>query len=147
MINWFLNWVTRRPPDVNIRDNYLHRWWVIPRNRFFNIYLHHIMGNDHDQALHDHPWYNVSIPLRGRIMEFRPGGRQQVMYPGKVVFRRGVTCHRLEIEDGTDAWTLFITGPKYREWGFHCPKGWVIWTDFVDPNDEGEVGAGCGEHT
>src|SRR5690606_32105599 len=34
---------TRRGPDVIIggaHDPYLKRWWVIPRNRFFNIYLH-----------------------------------------------------------------------------------------------------------
>jgi hypothetical protein len=42
----------------------MRRWWVIPRNKFFNIYLHHFLHSDDDRALHDHPWWNVSILLR-----------------------------------------------------------------------------------
>lgn len=146
MIQWFINRITSRPPDVKIREDYLHRWWVMPRNRFFNIYLHHITGSDYDLALHDHPWWNVSIPLRGKVLEVRQDANI-VMQPGKVVFRRGSTPHRLEMGDGAEAWTLFLTGPKYRRWGFHCPKGWVHWEDFVDPLDKGKIGRGCGEHT
>jgi hypothetical protein len=44
------------------------------------------------------------------------------------------------------ALTLFITGPKVREWGFHCPQGFVHWRDFVHPDDPGGIGPGCGEH-
>lgn len=44
-------------------------------------------------------------------------------------------------------WTLFITGPKVREWGFHCPKGWRHWRDFCGvPTGEArgdEIGKGC----
>lgn len=28
------------------------------------------------------------------------------------------------------AWTLFITGPKVREWGLHCPQDWRHWRGF-----------------
>jgi hypothetical protein len=44
------------------------------------------------------------------------------------------------------AWTLFITGRRVRDWGFHCPKGWVPWQEFTDPTDSGRVGKGCGEY-
>ena len=39
-----------------IGKNYLSRWHIIPRNRYFNIYLHKFVGSDDDRALHDHPW-------------------------------------------------------------------------------------------
>lgn len=48
----------RRPPDVVIGGDaspYMRRWWVIPRNRRFNVYLHHFLRSDDDRALHDHP--------------------------------------------------------------------------------------------
>lgn len=38
-----------RPPDFVIGPNddpYMLRWWAIPRNRFFNIYLHHILHDN-----------------------------------------------------------------------------------------------------
>ena len=45
------------------------------------------------------------------------------------------------------AWTLFITGKKQREWGFHCPKGWMHWEKFTEggtPTDA-RNSLGCGE--
>ena len=134
-----------RAPDFLIgdpADPYLRRWWIIPRNRWFNIYLHHIRRPDDDRALHDHPWWNASIVLRGGYLEVRPIG-YKTRRPGSVVIRRPLTAHRLVPLSG-DCWTLFITGPRVREWGFHCPKGWVVWTDFVNMGSPGEVGPGCG---
>lgn len=71
--------VTRRAPDFVIgsaEDPYLLRWWIIPRNKVFNIYLHRFMRSDEDRALHDHPWSNLSILLRGCYAEhtIRAGG-------------------------------------------------------------------------
>ena len=43
-------------------------------------------------------------------------------------------------------WTLFITGPVVRDWGFHCPDaGWVFWKNFVDARDAGSIGRGCAQ--
>jgi hypothetical protein len=52
---------------------YLRRWWVIPRNRWFNIYLQEILQDDDDRALHDHPWVNCSIILRGSYQAMQRG--------------------------------------------------------------------------
>ena len=41
------------------------------------------------------------------------------------------------------AWSLFITGPVTREWGFHCPQGWRHWKDFTSYREVGEDGRGC----
>lgn len=140
----------RRPPDVVIgtEREYLRRWFVIPRNRFANIYLHQICADDDDRALHDHPWINCSILLKSAYVEhtIAPGGvhHRTQRKVGDVVFRGPRSAHRLELVDGVPCWTLFLTGPNVRSWGFHCPAGWRHWRDFTTPDGRG-VGAGCGE--
>ncbi len=136
-----------REPDLVIGDDYLRRWWVIPRNRAFNVYLHNIRTSDDDRALHDHPWINCSILLDGSYVEHTiPAGginRRVVRKAGELVFRMPGAAHRLEIAD-SPCWTLFVTGPTWRSWGFHCPRGWVHWRDFTSADGK-SVGRGCGE--
>ena len=136
-----------RAPDfiIGSRDNpYLHRWYVIPRNMRFNIYLHHFLRSDDDRALHDHPWWNISFLLSGRYIEVTPKGRF-LRKRFAVVFRRATASHRVELIDGP-LWTLFITGPKVREWDFWCPRGWRHWRDFVSNTPGGnEIGRGCND--
>lgn len=138
-----------RLPDVTIgghADPYLLRWWVIPRNKWFNIYLHRFLRSDDDRALHDHPWMWCSILLRGAYLEVtqRPGWQRcDLFFAGDIRFHRAKFAHRLEIDRRLETWTLFITGPVVREWGFHCPKGWRPWWKFVDKDDPGSIGPGC----
>lgn len=130
-------------PDLDIGPGYMHRWHVIPRNRWFNVYVHKIMKDDDDRALHDHPWASVSFMLRGIMREVMDGGRRRVLLPGIVPLYRSATFkHRLEVAKGP-VWTIFITGPRIREWGFWCPRGFVPWTQFVDSKDRGIKGRGC----
>lgn len=133
--------VTRRPPDFVIGVNYISRWWVIPRNKIFNIYLHQMTGSDDERALHDHPWMNLSIILRGGYNEITPKGTK-IRRAGDLILRRSVASHRLHL-NLSPTWSLFITGPVVREWGFHCPKGWRHWKDFTAPADRGQIGRGC----
>jgi hypothetical protein len=143
--------VTRRPPDVVIGGRerpYLLRWFVIPRNRVFNIYLHRFLRSDDDRALHDHPWWNLSILIDGSYTEHRiaAGGVHEkvVLHAGDSRLRlSGRIAHRVELHDGPCT-TLFITGPRYREWGFHCPdEGWIHWERFTASDDRGSTGKGC----
>lgn len=144
----------RRAPDFVIgtaASPYLLRWWAIPRNRWFNIYLHEITRSDDDRALHDHPWVNASILLQGGYIEHRilSGGVEQRIErrAGDAVARMPGAAHRLEVIPGERAITLFVTGPRVRQWGFHCPKaGWVHWKLFTAPGAVGQIGRGCGEH-
>jgi hypothetical protein len=142
----------RRPPDFVVGDRgmpYLRRWFVIPRNRVFNIYLHEFLRSDDDRALHDHPWPSVSLLLRGRLVEhtIAAGGihHHRAVQTGALRFRMPRFAHRIEIVPGESAWTLFITGPSVRAWGFHCPQGWRTWQDFTAPGKPGETGRGCSE--
>jgi len=131
-----------RKPDFIIGDNYLRRWWLIPRNRYFNIYLHEINKSDDDRALHDHPWWNLSIILKGCYDEVTPKGTF-VRKAGQFILRSGKALHRLVSPEGGHGVTLFITGPNYRSWGFACPNGWRHWREFCDTNYTGKIGKGC----
>lgn len=153
----------KRPPDFVIsRDDgtpYLRRWWLIPRNPIVNIYLHQFSGSDEDRALHCHPWISLSRILKGTYVEVKPVRQSQPgaldyapfgtiktrHFEGAWIFRRAKFRHRLVIDEGCECWTLFITGPVIRNWGFHCAKGWRRWQDFVSARDKGSVGRGCGD--
>lgn len=147
--------MTMRLPDFIIGpsdDPYLERWWIIPRNRWFNIYLHHFLRSDDDRALHDHRYVNVSVLLRGSYLEHLRDGRVllrkpwSVWAPWRLVFRLRTTAHRVALIDCAPVWTLFLTGPHVRNWGFWCEHGWKPWEEFVKVRPGGnEAGDGCGE--
>ncbi|WP_152982221.1 hypothetical protein [Prosthecomicrobium hirschii] len=152
-----LAWLSRRvaetrSPDVvigGVESPYLLRWWLIPRNPVCNLYLHLFLRSDDDRALHDHPWWNVSWLLKGAYTEhtIAAGGvhMRTVREAGAVKARRAGTAHRIELHAGP-CWTLFVTGPRLRDWGFHCPQGWRHWRDFTNPLDGGRtVGRGCAD--
>lgn len=143
--------VVCRQPDfiVGGRERpYLKRWWVIPRNPILNVFVHQFLRSDDDRALHDHPWASLSIILSGGYTEhtIAAGGinHRRVLAVGDWRARlTGRFAHRVELHDGP-CWTLFVTGPRYRSWGFHCPeRGWVHWEEFTAPHDKGEIGKGC----
>lgn len=161
----FLCWamrevVNKREPDIYIggrTNTYMERWYLIPHNRFFNVYLHHFLRSDDDRALHDHPWWNFSWLLKGEYEEvtadmdgvlqmamseddhqflreerLKPGGKRKVTRrkAGQMALRLAKKAHRIQLlKDAAGreqpVWTLFVTGPKLRVWGFWCREGWV----------------------
>lgn len=157
ILKWFKQLVSGRPHFLigDEADPYLLRWWLIPRNPVFNVYLHKFCRDDIDRALHDHPWVSLSVVLRGGYYEITegPDGTSQRRWfrAGSMIWRWATYRHRVELARGwtpekkpvIPCWTLFITGPKVRTWGFWCPKGFVPWTEFVNPHDSGQVGKGC----
>lgn len=133
---------------------YMLRWYLLPRNRRFNIYLHKFLRDDDDRALHDHPWWFVSIILKRGYTEVTENGEID-RRAGSIAFRPATHRHRVVLDKWTEfyagttvtepCWTLVATGRKHRTWGFWCPKGFVPWHQFVDAKDNGNVGRGCGE--
>lgn len=115
-----------RAPDLVIQEGgnvYMNRWWIIPRNRFFNVYLHDFKRSDDARALHDHPWlFNATYVLCGGYLEHTidRGGIERVrdVNTGQVRLRFGAAPHRIELRHVQSATTLFITGPVMRPWGF-----------------------------
>lgn len=142
---WAEKLMLSRNADFVIGDGYLFRWWVIPRNEMYNVYLHDIRKSDDDRAMHDHPWENTSLLISGGYIEHTPDGIFERKV-GDIVHRKPTDLHRLEVMPGQRAISLFATGPKVRNWGFQCPKAWVPWEEFTDPDNPAEIGRGCGEH-
>lgn len=107
-----------------IGQNYLQRFYLIPRNRYFNIYLHKFTGDDLREDLHDHPWNFISIMLRGGLLE------TTLTKSGWYVTRRvprflprfcgARRQHRFQLpRNKKSAVTLVFTGPRFRDWGFY----------------------------
>jgi hypothetical protein len=144
---------------------FLLRWFVGGEKHAWggNSYLHQFIRDDEDRALHDHPWWNLSILLGGQYIEhtIKPGGVhwRQLYKAGDAKLRSPQAAHRVELTYGTasgnhmnglpevaphlpawvrysdksPSWSLFITGPKQRPWGFHCPEaGWRSNREFSD---------------
>jgi hypothetical protein len=137
-------------------DPYMKRWWVIPRNAQFNVYLHQILKSDTDEALHDHPFDNTSFLLKGGYGEVMPvfnspdytfkadaPTQTRIRIAGDVVERSARDPHRLILTNDEPCISLFITGPIIREWGFYCPKGWTHWKDYSATANAGQKGLGC----
>jgi hypothetical protein len=152
-----------REPDFIIKDwgqDRMYRWFLIPRNKWINIYLHKLVNPDL-QDLHDHEYDNVSIVLKGGYFETTPVDKKDTtrLYfkatktrfrkPGSIIFRRAEWAHRLsplyrgagEIPYAkpivVPCWSLFITFRRRRNWGFHTRHGWVAFKDLGVPYEKG----------
>lgn len=165
----------------NSGDEYLRRWWVVQRNNYLNVYLHNMLRDD-DDVLHDHMYPSVSLVLTdgldevlcddprvyaemhptqpGEPVRYRYPTRRRVIHAGDIVWRSSRMAHQLIVNNkgpggAGEAWTLFITGPRIKEWGFWCPRGFRHWREYVsltqDPSVRGNgtgqsgKGVGCGE--
>jgi hypothetical protein len=93
---------------------YVIRWRL--ETKWFSIRLHHWLAPDDDRAHHDHPWDFVTFVLRGGYVDDSPAGRQHLKAP-QVQHRSALHRHTV-FPDSGGAWTLVLTGPKIRPWGF-----------------------------
>ena len=110
--------IYRRPDEL-----YLTRYYVM-KTKWFAIYIHKFHVSDFN-IHHDHPFNFVAIPLIGGYREHFMDGTSVWRGAFSPKFRTAQEFHWVELEKGP-AWTLFIRGRKFREWGFLVPeKGWV----------------------
>lgn len=166
-------WAKDRPPDFQITgarrkvegphaDVYLRRWHLVrPRWWRPGLYLHQMLGDD-DAALHDHPYWSVSLCLADGLREryhlepaalerllWENNGRKsdgklgvsdmvcRIRHPrvGDIIYRSSTMAHQLTIVKG-EPWTLFFTGPRLpKEWGFWCRRGWVHFKQYTKRSD------------
>lgn len=121
---------------------YLRRWYLMRFPKLFSIRLHHILLPDTDRDPHDHPWPFVSIILRGgydevwspEADEFRRvfkhlwtwSAAQRPKRVRRISHHRSTDLHQItRFHRPGGAWTLFITGPERRVWGFQTSDGWM----------------------
>ena len=148
MFQKFLQWLDRigRKRIVYDRiDNepYLERYYLFLKDRGehfpFNIFLHKFLKSDIDD-LHDHPWPYATLILRGGYWEWRPqfdasgkkiGEIARWCGPGSFRVASANSYHRIELDPNVTCWTLFMPGPKQRDWGFLVKNRWVQWEQYL----------------
>ena len=123
-------------------EPYLERYYVFlqDRNRFpFNVFVHKFLKSDPDDV-HDHPWPFFTVILRGGYWEWTPQfdaqGRKinevaKWCGPGSFRCASADQYHRIELDPDITAWTLFMPGPKKRDWGFLVKNKWVQWEQYL----------------
>jgi hypothetical protein len=120
------------------------------------IYIHHILRDDADDELHDHPWSFWSFIFKGgyweeteepefQTLDGQPyeldwqnpkAGRVQFVRRRKwygaprFLFRNEKARHRLVVP--RPSWTLVVTGRKKKSWSFFGRDGKSTpWRDFL----------------
>ena len=133
--------------DRTDNEPYLERYYVFLKDRRwfpFNVFVHKFLQSDPGHP-HDHPWAFCTIILRGGYWEWRPvlnnmgrpmGERVQWKGAGSIRFGHARDYHRVELEPGVTPWTLFIPGPKFREWGFLVGNKWVQHDEYFEQRKE-----------
>jgi hypothetical protein len=169
---------SKKTPYVHLGD-YMHRFWLVPYVQktmyktpdgcgFVNFFrrpvaftlqflgiavrVHHIKQSDKGRDYHNHPFYFITVILRGGYTEHIPEydsngffiGEKSTFYePGTILLRKPKHFHRLELPyDGSSyhvsqeeyenafgqTWTLFITfaKTKKRDWGFLVNPDYII---------------------
>ena len=123
-------------------EPYLERYYLFlkDRKRFpFNIFLHKFLKSDPDDV-HDHPWPYATVILKGGYWEWIPHfdtvGRKTGEYqvwrgPGHFRVSKANSFHRIELDPDITAWTLFMPGPKQRDWGFLVQNTWIQWEQYL----------------
>ena len=123
-------------------EPYLERYYLFlrERERFpFNVFLHKFLKSDPDDV-HDHPWPYATLVLKGGYWEWIPHfdtvGRKTGEYqvwrgPGHFRISKANSFHRIELDPDITAWTLFMPGPKQRDWGFLVRNKWIQWEQYL----------------
>lgn len=126
------------PPDCPL----MRRWFL--ETPLGSLRLHHFIKSDDERHLHDHPWPFATLVIAGsyddysycplceglgRITVLHAAHRSTVnchrcLGKGKLVdhlrrgsFRIRPAKHRHAVRT-TGAWTVIVTGPEERLWGF-----------------------------
>lgn len=123
-------------------EPYLERYYLFlkDRDRFpFNIFLHKFLKSDPDD-LHDHPWPYATLILKGGYWEWIPQFNSKGQKIGEIArwcgagslrFAKANSYHRIELDPDIECWTLFMPGPKQKEWGFLKKGQWIQWEKYL----------------
>jgi len=88
LLSWASDIMQSRPCDLKV-GTHIERWMIWPKSQWRNIYIHRFVGDDLDQALHDHEPDNISILLEESYIEhFHVEPRERELHDGKIRFKR-----------------------------------------------------------
>lgn len=156
----YIQFFQKKVIERNAGIPYLIRWNLFgigEDSRWFSIKVHKILVSD-DECLHDHPWWFVSLILKGQYTEYRFADAGEyierarkgtgiykydtktwnytignVYRAGNILIRPANWAHRLEVTK--PVWTLVFTFKKIRKWGFYTTKGWKHWLAYDKNTD------------
>ncbi len=169
---WLINYAKRTP--YSHIGTYMQRWWIVPyrhecalkwyRNPFgwllqqfdIAIRIHEIHKSDNARAVHDHPWYYITVILKGGYVEITSERQADGTYlenrkmytAGDILFRKAEYRHRLEMIDyDLHTWlehgepevttTLFITFKKTNDWGFFPkPNKFIPYKKYLEKHEQ-----------
>jgi hypothetical protein len=116
--------------DRQCNEPLLTRYYLFLKERKhfpFNVFLHKFHKGDPGDV-HDHPWPYFTLILKGGYYEWILSGNCEIRKwrgPGHFRFCSANSYHRIELKEGVTPWTLFMPGPKQRNWGFLVQNKWV----------------------
>jgi len=123
---------------------YIKRWRIL-ETPWFNLWLHHILMDDDDRDMHNHPWWFYSFIISGGYVEevTEPDHTHKLencLYrflvcrlpfcSSTIAYRHQNQYHRVSLRHAKPCWSLILTGPKTNEWGFLTEDGWVHNQDY-----------------
>ena len=153
----FLSWSTEKDgvlhqhglyrliTDREMNKPYLHRYYLLNTRwlaRWFSklsyrLVLHKCVRSDAD-GLHDHPWSWSSKILEGGYWEHRPNSVTTWRGPAGWRSSKATDYHRLVLpHEGAVSWSLFLMGPKVKDWGFQDRNGdWIQWQEYISNREQ-----------
>lgn len=92
-----------RHPIGDPADPYMVRWSIV-KTPWFGLCVHRFLRSDYERALHDHPWWFLSLVLAGGYVEVHEGDHAEQNAAERTVLHAG----RLRADDPRPAFTAEI---------------------------------------
>jgi hypothetical protein len=137
-------WELLGPPLVLVDESngyeFLRRYRLV-QTPLFSIFVHRMEVPDPGTDLHDHPWAFGSLVLKGGYIEVTADARQVERVESQHLRLRkrwSWATTRLDQAHGivslnrSPTWTLVVTGPTRRRWGFYVDGVWHDWETEYD---------------
>lgn len=125
--------ILRSDNDRHLHD---HPWpfaTLILRGGYVEILQQHVLNRSElfdripcPEGLELIEWHSIAGSASLYLKSF---GR--TCRPGRLIFHRATSRHRLILPPGRHAWTLFFMGPKRQTWGFYTERGKVPWHEYL----------------
>lgn len=125
-------------------SGYMNRWWIFnaydpsTKSTKFkwlpSIRFHHILREDHDRHMHDHPWNARTIILRGWYLEEKEDGFSYIRksgYTGRINFGE---FHNIKKVSEGGVLTMFITYKYCGTWGFKVDGKKIHYYEYLEKN-------------
>lgn len=101
--------------ELGLSNCYYLKRWVI-NFWLFSIRLHHWRSSDDRRYFHDHPWWFITVVLKGGYIDVSPQGKDKLT-TGSIRWRSAYHRHYVRVAS-RGCWSLLLTGRSFRHWGF-----------------------------